>query len=86
MSDFVIVDDPGHGVGFRITELYAFLAVFAGDADEGVVAWNGLPLVAANKVRLEQLRAQAEEIARLAGRPVRLVRFSVREDLETIAP
>jgi hypothetical protein len=48
-----------------------------------VVADTG-PLVAADRARVESLRGIAREIARLGGRPVKLVRFLVREDLEVI--
>lgn len=70
----------------RITEIFVFVA--GPEDDEGVVAFsNGLtwfPMVAADRARIESLRREAQEIANQSGKPVRLLRFSVREDLETI--
>lgn len=76
--------------GFRITALHAFLA-HDGDDDEGVIAAPAeggvmMPLVAADEDRLRSMRPVAERIARAMGQQVRLVRFTQREDLETIDP
>lgn len=75
-------------LSFRITELWAFIAV-GDDDEEGVIGAkmpNGswLPFVMADNRRLEQLRPMAEDIAEASGKTVRLVRFSVREDIETL--
>lgn len=45
-----------------------------------------MPLVAADKQRLDQLRPMAQQIANQHGKPITLVRFSQRTDLETIRP
>ena len=42
------------------------IAVHA-DGDEGVVAWGGLPLIAADLIRLQQLRPLAEQAAKPSG-------------------
>jgi len=72
----------------RIDELFVFVA---SDADgEGVPAfWNGnfmLPLVCADKARVDSLREIAAQMARESGNKITPVRFSVREELEVIAP
>lgn len=83
-----LVHDPG-GTGFVIHELWAYVAVHA-DSDEGVIgaSINGMvmPLVAADRTRLDELRPYAERAAAFAGKPVKLVRFTAREDVETIEP
>jgi len=77
------------GVGFVIRDLYAFLAVHA-DGDEGVVGMpvggSMLPLVAADRERLEALRPYARAAARASGLSIRLVRFTAREEIEVIDP
>lgn len=50
------------------------------------MAWNGLPLIAADLVRLQQIRPMAEKVARLSGLPVRLVRFTTRTEIDVIRP
>jgi hypothetical protein len=72
----------------RIDELYAFIT---SDADgEGLPAFshNGfmLPMVCADKARVDALRAKAKEIAAKSGNKITLCRFSVREEIEVIEP
>lgn len=73
---------PGH----RITQLWAVLSVDPADGSEGVIAFRNHPLIASDEYRLESLR-RVIPLA-VAGLPaiVKLVRFSVREDLETFEP
>ena len=70
--------------------LYAYLAEDAGPDDEGIAAHSAgrwmMPLVGADADRISSLRPAAEGVARLLGRPVRLVRFTGREDLGVIMP
>lgn len=73
----------------RIESLWAYLSVDE-DGDEGVIGrahgvmW--VPLVAADETRLRGLRSTAKAVARQTGRVVRLVRFTVRQDVEEIQP
>lgn len=72
----------------RIDELYAFIAQ---DADgEGLPAFmhNGmmLPMVCADKARVDSLREMARMMARESGNKITLCRFSVREEIEVIEP
>jgi hypothetical protein len=72
----------------RIDELFVFVA---SDADgEGVPAFfDGsvmLPLVCADKARVDSLREIARQMARESGNKITLCRFSVREELEVIEP
>jgi predicted peroxiredoxin len=71
----------------RIDEVFVFIA---SDADgEGIPAFCGvypLPLICADKTRVDPLRELAREIARESGNKITLCRFSVREELEVIEP
>lgn len=83
----LVIDDPG-GVGYRIESLYAFLATgpnpTTGKVDEGVIGLNGIPLIAADKERLAQLRPRIEEFRQFTPKPILLVQFTTRIDLETL--
>jgi hypothetical protein len=74
----------------RISALWAYLSVDEGG--EGVVAAPlgpdrmTVPLIAADRQRLELLRAVAVSTARSFNKTVRLVRFHSREDVEIIRP
>ena len=84
----MIIDDRP-GLMPRIEHLWAFLSIDK-DGDEAVCAakmgdtW--MPLVAADEKRLDQLRPIAEQVARQIGRPIHLVKFTVRKEIEVIAP
>lgn len=72
----------------RIDEVFVFVA---SDADgEGVPAFitreMWMPLMAADKDRVDSLREIARRIARESGNKITLCRFSVREELEVIEP
>jgi hypothetical protein len=72
----------------RIDCIWAFLSVDEEDGNEGVCAapLNGslMPLIAADEKRLASLWPVAEEIARLTGRVIRLVKFHNREVVRQI--
>ena len=72
-----------------IKEMFAFIAV--DDGDEGICGANlpGIgfaPLVGADMERIDSLRPIARDIAMALGKEIKLVKFSVREELETINP
>jgi hypothetical protein len=76
------------GQGLTIDALYAWVATEP-DGGEGVCAMNipgfGMtPLVGADMDRIKSLRPFAEQARKLTGYPVRLVRFSRRDDLEIL--
>lgn len=75
----------------RIDQLWAFVSVDPNDSTEGVCAFRQpdgtmLPLVAADEARLVLLRPIAQNIARLSGMKLKLIRLTTREDLEDIEP
>jgi len=73
----------------RITEMFAFIVADTGPDDEGVPAISvgnmHMPLCGADLKRIKQLRPYAANIARALKKPVRLVRFSAMEELETVS-
>lgn len=73
----------------RIDEMFAFVAD-EGGGDEGVVATHTgagwMPLVGADMNRVDSLRPLAEELARITGREIRLIKFTNREDLDVLSP
>lgn len=82
------VVDPG-GLGYVINDIYAFIAVHD-DGDEAIPAHSMgnlmMPLVGADLTRLQQLRPLAERVAKESGKPVKLVRFTTRTELDVINP
>ncbi|HEY7541599.1 MAG TPA: hypothetical protein VIF11_15750 [Methylomirabilota bacterium] len=89
-------EDPGSAPafsmsGFRIKTITAFVAVGA-DGDEGIIARKDsrggtwMPLIGADGDRIESLAPHVQAIADETGQEIRMVRFSVREDLATILP
>lgn len=79
--------------GFRITTLHAFVSIDQ-DGDEGVCSFmsdDGIhwPMICADDARLKELRPIAEGLARVGAKmglpnKIKLVKFSVREDLDTL--
>lgn len=43
-----------------------------------------MPLVGADRARIESLRGLAEGIAALTGKPVKLVRFTTRQEMPQV--
>jgi hypothetical protein len=72
----------------RIEQIWAFLSLDEGG--EGVCAAPmgelTMPLIAADKRRLDDLFPLARGIANVFGKPVRLAKFSQREDVTIIQP
>lgn len=73
-----------------IDEMYAWV-ITQSDGGEGIPAAMGasgmwLPLVGADKDRMESFRNYATELATVEGRPLHLARFSAKEVIETIEP
>lgn len=81
---------PGTGgTGHIITELFAFIALHD-DGDEGVIAAPigdaQMPLIAADRERMEALRPMAQAIANMSGLPIKLIRMHERTEEEVIEP
>lgn len=71
----------------RIEKMFAFIAEEK-PGDEGVIGavtpQGWLPLVGADMARVESLRPLAQRIARVTGKPVKLVVFETRKELECL--
>lgn len=80
--------DPRYD-GFRITQVFAWCIVDSDD-QEGIPAFRGpqgpMPMVAADRQRMQSLRPIAEHIASTHGRRVVLKRFVLTEEVEVIDP
>lgn len=73
----------------KIDVLYAYIAT--GEDGEGLCGYQQndgawIPMVGANIARHKFLRQRAQEIATKTGLAIKLVKFSVREEIETIEP
>lgn len=80
--------DPGYELA-RIEHVWAYLST--DNNGEGIAAaplgpLPLVPLIAADEARMRSIRPLAEQIARVFQRPVRLVKFTQREDVEFITP
>lgn len=78
------------GSGHVIEELFAFIAEEA-EGDEGVVAVpvgdnDQVPLVAADRARMEALIPTAQAIASQSGIAIKIIRLSQRTDEQVIEP
>lgn len=74
----------------RITELYAWVIADSGPDDEGVPGFSSgswlLPMMGADMDRATSLRAIAQQAANSAGKPIKLMRSTGLELVETIEP
>lgn len=74
----------------KIDEMFAYIQLDPLDNTEGVIAFlaesGWMPMVGADMSRVEYLRPMAQKIADETGRPVQLVKFSTREELEMLRP
>ncbi len=81
----------------RINELWAYVAEDTGPDDEGVVTAPArlpgpfhqhvpMPLMGGDPERMASMRVAAQEIADGIGKPVKLLMFSVRHEVETLVP
>jgi len=70
--------------GFRISEIHVICGV-GPDDEEGIPAimteYGPVPLVASDKVRLEQITIMAQTISDRTGQTFKVVRFTHREDV-----
>lgn len=77
-------------MSFRITALWAWTMI-GEDDEEGILGFLGasgvwIPLIASDRVRLDQLREHAERIVKMTGRPACLRRFDAPDTLDRIEP
>lgn len=78
----------------KIETMYAYISHGDGPDDEGVTAYlrgtplssQWVPMVGADRERMDSLRAVAQKMADKARQKITLAKFTVRTDLETIEP
>lgn len=75
----------------RIEQLYAYVVADKDEDDEGIPAFlsaDGLwiPLMGADKLRADSVRHQAQLLADKHNKPVKLIRSTGIEIVETIKP
>lgn len=73
----------------RVDEMFAW--VVEDDGTEGVPAFPGpngmvFPMMGADMERMASLRPIAEEIAEKLDKPITLLKFTTREEVEVINP
>ncbi len=74
----------------RIDEMFAYVAV--DDEGEGITAYlspeNGqwMPMVGADMDRMKSLAPVAQQLADKGDRPIKLIRYETRTELETLEP
>jgi hypothetical protein len=75
-------DEPA--TPFRIETIVAFIATDPDTGDEGIIGSMGpngwVPMIASDRVRLEQLKLKAAEIAKVGKMKISFCRFSVRTE------
>lgn len=73
----------------KIDDIYVFVAT-EDDGSEGITGFKSgdtwIPMVCADTTRLESIRPIAHQIARQTGKPIKLIHFSARTEVETIEP
>lgn len=73
-----------------ITGVHIYTITDPATGEEGIAGiitpQGGRPLIAVNDEILEEIRPLAQNVANMTGLPVKLVRFSIREDGEEIQP
>lgn len=76
-------------MSFRIGHIWAWTQV-GDDDEEGICAFmnDGIwtPMIASDRVRVDDLRAWARVVAGTTGRPVTLRLFAAGEVIETVEP
>lgn len=84
------ISNPEDYRGFRIQHIHAITAIDPNFDDEGIGGYmtrNGpVPMIASDDVRLEKLIEMAQEMSNQTGTKFKVVRFSIREDLQEIVP
>ncbi len=72
----------------KFDALYAFISTDTGPDDEALVGMNTssgwMPMVGSDMEATDKLKPIAAAVARRLGKPIKLIRFSNREELETI--
>lgn len=73
----------------HVSAMFAFVAIKP-DGGEAIMALKlggtMMPLIGSDMAHIDSLRPMAQSLVDNNGRPVKLLRFGVREELETLVP
>jgi hypothetical protein len=80
--------------GNRITEVFCFICLDPDDNNEGIPAIEGvlngrqilMPLVGADFARLQSLIPAAKDLVKQTGKPMRLAKFKLVEEMGDVKP
>ena len=76
--------------GERIDEMWAWTTIDPADSTEGVLGLHSpdgwIPMVGADRNRMESLRTYVQALVDLQGFTATMVRFTQREEMERIEP
>ncbi len=70
----------------QIDRIWAFVLEDTGPGDEVVVSFGSWPMIGADQARVTSMRPVAQQIADQTRKPVKLLMFSVRTEVEAIVP
>ena len=74
----------------RIESIFAFVTEDTGPDDEGIIGFNSgigwVPMVGADMARVESLRPMAQRVANETGKPIKVLKFEIRFDIDKILP
>lgn len=76
--------DPRYD-GFRVTDLWVVLLVDPRDNQEGIAYYGGLPLIAADERRLDDMKPLVDLLAKTTGRTSRIAHLQV-VDSQNVTP
>jgi hypothetical protein len=72
----------------RIDEVWLFIS--SDETGEGLCAFSTqdgiMPMVSADMANVDRLRGLAKRMAKLAGKTIKLIKMSVREEVEEYGP
>lgn len=75
----------------KITEIWAFVSseehgegIIGETVNMPMIGKTFMPFVCADKARMESLKPHAQRIAKESGKKIKLVKFTLREEIEEI--
>lgn len=83
MTEMIVVDDGG--IGEEARSLFVWICEH-GPGDEGIVALDGIPLMAAQYRIAATLKPRLARLARATGKSMKLVRYDAVQVLEELRP
>lgn len=86
MSNVIVHDPENH---LKIEDVWAFISVDE-KGDEGLCAiptqMGMMPMIAADEARLKDLMPQAQKLADMTKKKIKLIKLTNRQEVEVIVP